>query len=238
MRFVRIGLLCSFLLYTPSVWAQQSSPVAAQPSSDPRAIAIVQAAIAALGGGTAIKQAQSWAFHADMQGSHANGTVDYVISTDTDTGKVMRRDGTMKPAAPIHSHFVPALVAAILLKQSQDPALNMRFGGATTFDSKPVTTLIFTFADDPKFPAQIWTFDAANLPVVIDFRASAQIGARESFPFVVALSDYRQVSGVMYPFQITAYVPGRPPQIVSVQSIAASSTVPLNDFNGLGGDLQ
>ncbi len=238
MRLARVGLLCSFLLFIPSVWAQQTSQASPQPASDPQAAAVVQAAITAFGGATAIAQAQSWTFQAHMEGSHANGDVSYTISTDTDTGKIMRKDGAMKPAPPIHSHFVPALVAAILLKQSRDPALTMLYGGTSTLDSKPVTVVTFAFVDGPRFPAQIWTFDAANLPVLIDFRTSAQIGARESFPFVVALSDYRAVSGVMYPFQIKSFVPGKPPQTVTLQSAAASSTVPANDYHGEAGDLQ
>jgi len=238
MRFARIGLLLFLLLLVVPVWAQQATQSSAQPAGDPQAVAVVQAAITALGGTAAIGRAQSWTFQAQMQGPHANGSIDYRISTDTDTGKLVRRDGTMKPAPPIHSHFVPALAATILLKESQSPEFTMSYGGVSTLDSKPVTVVTFYFTDGPSFPAQIWTFDAANLPVMIDFRSSAQIGARASFPFVVALSDYRKVSGVMYPSQITAFVPGRLPQTVALQSIAAGTAVPTNDFNGPAGDLQ
>jgi hypothetical protein len=241
MRLARFGLLV-FLLTGVSVWAQQpassqqASPT--QQASDPQAVAVIQAAITALGGATAIGQAQTWTFQAQTQGPHSNGNVDYVISTDTDTGKRAGPNGTMRAAPPIHSHFVPALVAAILLKQSQDPTLTIQFGGTSTADSRPATTIVFNFTIGPRFPAQIWTFDAANLPVMVDFRASATIGGRASFPFVVALTDYHQVSGVMYPFQITALVPGKPPQVVAVQTIAPSATTATNEFNGPGGDLR
>lgn len=242
MRSARVGMLLFLLLFNISVWAQQPATsqqaTSTQPASDPQAVAVVQAAITALGGGTAIGQAQSWTFQAKTQGPHSNGDVDYVISTDTDTGKRAGPNGTMRAAPPIHSHFVPALVAAILLKQSQDPTLTMQFGGTSITDSKPVTTIVFNFTVGPRLPAQIWTFDAANLPVIVDFRTTATIGARTSFPFVVALSDYRQVSGVMYPFQIMALVPGKPPQVVAVQTIAPSATAATNEFNGSGGDLR
>ena len=120
MRFERYIWLFVFLLLAVPSWGKQAPQQASAPQlvSDPQAVAVVQAAITALGGATAIGQAQSWTFHAQTQGPHSNGTVDYLISTDTDTGKVMRRDGTMKPAPPIHSHFIPALAGAILLKQS------------------------------------------------------------------------------------------------------------------------
>jgi hypothetical protein len=149
----------------------------------------------------------------------------------------MRADRTIKPAPLIHSHFVPALAGAILLKESQDSNFSMQYVGVSTQDTKPVTTIVFMFGQ-LKFPAQIWAFDAANLPLLIDFRAPAQIGARESFPIVVALSDYRSVSGVLYPLRISSFLPGKPPQIIALQSIVSGATATPNDFNGLGGDLQ
>jgi hypothetical protein len=241
MRYTPYGLLI-YLLVSVSAWAQQApsaqQSAAVQPTGDPQAVAVVQAAITALGGATAIGQAQSWTFQAQMQGPHANGNVEYLISTDTDTGKRLLRDGTMRPAPLIHSHFVPALVGAILLKESQDPTFTLQYGGTSTIDSKPVTTVIFNFAVGPKFPAQIWTFDSGSLPVVIDFSAPAEIGARQSFPVVVALSDYRSVSGVLYPYHISSLLPGKLPQIVSVQSLVAATTIVANEFTGQGGDLQ
>jgi hypothetical protein len=245
MRFARFGLFYLLFFVVP-VGAQQAtlSPgqaqapqPAPQPVSDPQAVAVVQAAITALGGATAIGQAQSWAFQAQMQGPHANGNVDYMISTHTDTGKLVRLDGTTRPAPAIHSHFVPALAGAILLKESQDPNFSMQYAGLSTGDSKPITVIVF-MVGKTQFPAQIWTFDAANLPVQIDFRLPAEIGARESFPIVVALSDYRTVSGVLYPFQIVSFLPGKPPEIVTLQSVSTSVTAVPNDYNGPAGDLR
>jgi len=241
MRSARFGLLHYLLLFAAPAWAQQAQ-TATTPSpapTDPQAVAVVQAAITALGGPAAIGKAQSWTFQAQMQGSHANGKVEYVMSTDTDTGKRIHPDGTMKAAPPIHSHFVPALVGVILLKQSQDPTLIIQYGGTTTLDSKPVTVINFVFTvGNIRIPAQIWTFDAANLPVLIDFKSSAEVGARQSYPAVVSLSDYRAVSGVLYPFRISTFLPGRPPQNIAVESMDADVAVPVNEFNGPGGDLQ
>jgi hypothetical protein len=239
MRFARYAWLFVILFLTVPSWGKQASQQASapQPASDPQAVAVVQAAITALGGATAIGQAQSWTFQAQTQGPHSNGNVDYMISTHTDTGHYVLADGTTKPAPAIHSHFVPALVGAILLKESQDPEFSVQYVGLSTQDSKPVTTIIFRVGSEG-FSAQIWTFDAANLPVRIDFRLPAEIGARQSFPLLVALSDYRPVSGALYPFQIVSFLPGKPPEIVTLQSVNANSTAPPNDFNGSAGDLR
>ena len=115
MRFSRLLLVMLLPLFCFPVLAQQ--PGTATPASDPQAVAVVQAAITALGGATAIGQAQCWTFQAQMQGPRANGDVGYVISTDTDTGMRVRADGTMRPAPLIQSHFLPALVGSILIKE-------------------------------------------------------------------------------------------------------------------------
>jgi hypothetical protein len=239
MRLGRVYLLI-FLFLSVSALAQQpaSSQQAslAQQASDPQAVAIVQAAISALGGATAVGQPQSWTFQAQTQGPHSNGNVDYVISMDTDTGKIVRPDGTTKPASAIHSYFVPALVGAILLKESQDPNLSMHYAGVSTQDSKPVTIIVFRVGSEG-FPAQIWAFDSANLPVQIDVRLPPEIGARQSVYGLIALSNFQSVSGVLYPFRIVSFLMGRPPEIVTLQSVNASATTPPNEFNGPAGDL-
>jgi hypothetical protein len=231
MRVLR--LLPFVVLFSIPLFAQNTTSA----QRDPQAIAVVQAAMTALGGATAIGQAQSWTFQAQMQGPYANGNIEYKISTHTDTGRFRLANGQTKPAPPIRSHFIPALVGPILLKQSQDPEFSILYAGTSTLASGPVTVVVFAIGPT-RLPAQIWFFDAANRPVQVDFRVPAQIGARESFPFLTALSDYRSVSGVSYPFQIVSVVPGKPPEIVALQSVATSATVPPNDFNGPGGDLQ
>lgn len=237
MRSCRMGVLVPFLLFATSLWARQASSTTTQSASDPQGVAIVQTAITALGGATAIGEAQSWTFQAQMQGPHANGTVSYLISTNADTGSFLGANGTTKPAAAIHSHLVPALAGAILLNESKNPQFTILNGGTSTLDSQPVS--VVTFAIGPQnIPAQVWYFNPAGLPVLIDFRLPAVIGARLSFPFVVALSDYKSVAGVSYPFSIVSFVPGKPRELVTLQSIAPGTAAPTNEFNGQAGDLR
>ena len=242
MRSVRIVLAFCVLIFAIPSWGQQAPQPAqtastSQPASDPQAVALVQAAITALGGATAIGQAQSWTFQAQMQGPHANGPADYIISTDTNTGQHVRADGTMRPAHLIRSHFIPALVGAILLRESADSDLLIRSWGQSTVDSKPVTVIAMTIGKSG-FPAQTWAFDRDNLPVQIDFLLPAEIGARRSLYGFVHLSNYRSVSGVLYPFRIVSFDTGRPPQITMLQSVSAGAAAPMNEFNGLAGDLR
>jgi hypothetical protein len=240
MRFARVNLLI-FLLFAVSAWAQQSvSSQQASPSqtaSDPQAVAVVQAAITALGGATAIGQAQSWTFQGRMFGAFGNENVNYAMSTDSDTGTLGLPDGTSRPAPRPQSYFVPALAASILLRQFQDPAFTLRSGGTTTMDSKPVTVVILAFqAGTVQFTAQVWTFDASNLPVKVDFRLPAEVGARRSIHGTVHLSDFHPVSGVLYPFTMVEWPPAAPTEVVTIQSVSSSVSAPVNEANGMGGD--
>jgi hypothetical protein len=232
----RFALLLSILLLNIPVWAQvpQSAP---QPASDPQAVAVVQAAITALGGATAIGQARSWTFQGRMFGAFGNENVNYAISTDADTGTLVLPDGTSRPAPKPQSYFVPALAASILLRQSQDPAFTMRFGGTTTMDSKPVAIVIFAIQDGTvQFPAQVWAFDASNLPVKVDFRLAAEIGTRRSILGMVLLSDFHLVSGVLYPFTMVETPPAAQTEVVTVQSVIPGASAPKNEANAMGGD--
>jgi hypothetical protein len=224
--------LLYILLFSVPIFAQTTTPA----PGDPRAIVVVQAAIKALGGATAIAEAKSWTFQAQMQGPRANGGVTYSVSTDTDTGRHALRNGTTRPAPSIHSHFVPALVGAILAKESQDAEFSIQYRGVSTLDSQPVTVIVFAVG---ALAAQIWYFqNSTGFPVEVDFRLPAEIGARSSFPGLVALSDYRSVSGVLYPFRIVSSVAGKPREIVTLQSVAPGAAASPNEFNGPGGDLR
>jgi hypothetical protein len=239
MRSVQVGLLVCILFVALPSWEKQAaqSSSTTHPASDLQAIAVVQAAITTLGGATAIGKAQSWTFQAQMQGPHANGNVSYSMSIDPNTGNYVLADGTTKPAPAIQSHFLPALVGAILVEESQDTDFTMLNGGASTLDSEPVSIVTFTIGPQ-NIPAQIWYFNAANLPVLVDFKLPAEIGGRRSFPFVVALSDYQSVSGVLYPFSMVSFVPGKPREIVIIHSVTSGATAPPNNFTSQAGDLR
>lgn len=75
MRFVRFGLLFSFLVFIPSVWAQQTAPAAPQPTRDPQAVSVLQQAIAAMGSTVPTD-------------SVAIGAVTIVAGTETDQGTI------------------------------------------------------------------------------------------------------------------------------------------------------
>ena len=211
----------------------QASP--SQPASDPQAVAVVQAAITALGGATAISQAQSWTFQAQMQGAFENDIASYVMSTDTDTGHFLLANGVTASSPMTRSHFVPALAGLILLNQSQDLQFTIKYGGVSTLDSKAVTVITFEVGPD-KVPGQTWFFDAANLPVQIRFQFPAEVGIRKSVFGTVALSDYKSVSGVLYPTKIVEFSHLVVPEVITLQSVTVSTTASPNESNPSAAD--
>jgi hypothetical protein len=223
MRSARIGLLLCILLLTTEVWAQVPSS-APQLASDPQAVAVVQAAITAMGGATAIGQGQNWEFQGLADGPFDSGNKTETVNFQVPNASIVV-NGVSRPAPKFVSSslFLPVLAGAILLEESQDSNYEMRFDGVSTLASKPVNVIKFLVTRTQAI-AQIWLFDAATgLPARVFFESPAQIGQTNSFRALVDLSDYRAVSGSLYPFNIVTYVEGRLPETIRLQSLTQNT---------------
>ena len=240
MRIAQCGglLVCILLLSTP-FWAKQSSQVSSTPlpASDPQAVAVVQAAITALGGAAAIGQGQFWDFQGLTDGPLDSGTRPETISAQIPNATIVV-NGVSKPAPKVISSslFLPVLAGAILLQESQDSYFELHLDEPSTMASKPVNVVKFLVTSSHAL-AQIWVFDAVTgLPARVFFETPAQVGQTKSFRGMVDLSDYRPVSGVLYPFSIVTYVEGKPPEILNLQSLTPSApTSPSQTAHTTGG---
>jgi hypothetical protein len=181
---------------------------------------LVQAAITALGGATAIGQGQNWDFQGLLDGPFDSGNKPETISVQAPNASIVV-NGVSTPAPKFVSSslFLPVLAGAILLQESQDSNFELRFDGPSTLASKPVTVVKF-LAHDSHAIAQIWAFDATSgLPARVYFESPAQIGLTKSFRALVDLSDYRAILGVLYPFSIVTYMEGKLPETLRLQSL-------------------
>jgi hypothetical protein len=221
-------LSAAFLVFASSNLFAQTPPTSQaspQNASDPQAVAVVQAAITAAGGATAIGTLQSWTFQAQAEGRIENGPVSANLSVTAPQSSSTAK--APPPWARPRSLFVPALVAAILVKESQDP--NFSLHQATPPASVPNSSLV-TFSVATKtgamFPGQRWYFDrTTNLPTRIEFIVPAKIGAMESFPGVVTLSNYQAIGGALYPFQIvTRLLRENATETITLKSVTPSTT--------------
>lgn len=229
-----LAVIPFLLLAATRTSAQQAVQAPANQASDPQAVALVQAAITALGGAAAIGQPQSWTFQAQLSGPFGGDVAGHVISTDTDRSSILH-DGTVAQIPMIQSHFAATLVGPILLSESQSPQLTMRYRGTSTIDGKTVTVITFEVGPD-LVPVQTWAFDSSNLPVRINFQLPAEIGTRKTVHGTVSLSDYRAVSGVLYPFKGIELSHRGLPEVIAIQSISPSTTAVHTEPDPTAGD--
>jgi hypothetical protein len=219
MRVLRL-LPCVLMFSLPLL--AQNRPVAQR---DPQAVTVVQAAITALGGATAIGQHQSWTFQAQMQGPIDNGTASATIDPQATNPSVTINGRSVKTHFIVSSPFVPALMASVLLQLSQDSNYSLQYGGPVSIGSVNAIAVAFTDVTSSKL-AHRWLFDpTTGLPTRVEIRFPIPMGQFKSFPGVVDLSDYRTVSGVVYPFQIAERIEGKPfLQTITLQSVVPNST--------------
>jgi hypothetical protein len=226
-------------LSSPNLAAQVAKNPSAPPlpPSDPQAVAVIQAAITALGGAQTIGQAKNWNVQGTLQGAVNSGASSDTISTSSATvTNIAGTTSTPLRSIASTSLLMPTLVGAILLRQSQDPYYVTRYGGTATLGSQPVTQVIFARARTAFGVAQVWSFDSkTGLPTQVEFNLPAQIGQIRSPRGTVTLSNYQPVSGVLYPFEISERIPGSPlPETITVSSVSASATEPSNPIAATG----
>jgi hypothetical protein len=230
MPLSRHLLFAPLVFFAISVSAQTTTPAAVK---DPQALAVVQAAISAMGGQSLINSAKNWDFQAQGDGPVASGAVRASLASVK-----ARQQATPPPGGPPivdvsklpsyarpRSSFVPALVGLILLNQSQDPAFSLEIRAPTVADGQGTSSVVVfsVMTNVGKMPAQIWAFNSANLPVRVQFVLPAKIGDMESYQGIVELSDYRSVGGVLHPFRIVTTLRHGPPQVLTLQSVTPST---------------
>lgn len=268
MRFVRIAVFICLVFAAISASAQvpQLSPPAPMdsPVRDPQAVATVQGAISALGGGALIGQQQSWAVQGTVTGGAGGPTqtgtftweaagAEYRFAGSNSAGKSLFVTGHGKPsqissgksqALPQHmarAMFVPALVGPVLLQELQNQSYSIRYGGTDTIGNQSVV-LVMTAAEttypDNVVTPQTWYFDTSTgLPVRVDFRSPAPKYAPAYVTERFDYSDFRAVGGAIFPFQMSLSInsSGEVLQTFSVKSISVNASVASSDFDAPAG---
>jgi len=84
-----------------------------------------------------------------------------------------------------------------------------------TFASKPRLQKLAPFS-----ARDIWFDSSSGLPLKIAHARRPAGGTVPSFPVEVVFSDYRNVTGTLYPFQINKSYNGTPWQTITIQSVS------------------
>ena len=234
----------------------QSVPPLA-PHRDSQALTVIQNAISALGGATNIGQAKDLKVIAQRQASAASSTPSGKIVWEaagaefksdfpaakgrsiltSGHGKPVRSvDGVSEPVAPyvVHAMFVPSLVGALLLRESQDP--NRSFELLPQQPDNNAVTIIKTYSvvnqSDRVATEQTWYFDSGTgLPMRIEYRFPHPKNPNQFGTTSVDLSNFKPIENVLYPFQIVMSQLGLKMADVTVQSISVNTNLPPQDFD-------
>lgn len=257
MRFARTFVLAFFsLLFVLPASPQQANTV---PQRDSQAVALLQLAIAQMGGSVP-KDSVATANIIIVAGSSTqNGSGKFstrgidqsseeIITPDSDLTFVYSRDlaaeingGTVQQspleiAATRHSPNFPLPLLANLIG-NQDSALvyvGLETVGGLTYQHVRTWN---TFTSKPdlqplaEFSVRDFWFDSATgLPSRLSFNLRAGRGSPPRQPIDVTYDDYRKVGGILYPFTIHRSLNGTPWMTISIQQVQLNTGLSDVDF--------
>lgn len=247
-------------------WAEPLSAQQQQVQRDPAAVTTLQSAVAALGGEANVSAIQDCRADAKVQSLSPfwpDGTEAWKVS-----GKNLRREATYggsrneivvigpRGAAAIsrdgkskrlnvHSsagEFVPFLVASELLRRLRDSRYALVAASAELAGGRSairIRSWLDTDEIDRSVTYQEWLIDAATgVPLRLDYRLAENANALATIPVSIAFADYRQVSGVAFPFSLTFTLDGNPWKRVLLDSVVLNSGISPSEFDVPVGGVQ
>lgn len=241
------------------------SNLTAPPVRDAKAEALVQSAITAMGGAGPIGQIQNWQVQAQVidtaNSGKFSGTVlwqqaglEFRMQSSTASGTSAIVTGHGKPAAIVNGTakalgghvtralFVPVLLGALLLQEFQNPNYSIESSGTSTVNSQSVVIVTIacrTSQTDAMVTPQTWYFSTSSgLPVRVEYRIPSAGGPRLYVAAAHDFSNYQNVSGVLYPFQITSYRLGKQARLTTVQSVNVNTQIAATTFDAPTGGAQ
>ena len=249
-------VLCACL----SLLAQQASP-----PRDPLALAAVQRAVAVTGGTGPISQIHDCVAEGTLEPSPGswlssgtfvwkNSGSEFRYENPGVSGRsayvsgrgrpaVVKPDGTTRLHAHVsEANFPPHLFSLVLLRMLADARYKLVFVGEQIIGDRPVLRVRSSLAVDEitaVTTVQDWFFDAGSgLPVRVEYRLPANSNALEYLSAAVELADFRSVSGLAVPFQITIYQDGQKGGIAKLSSVVFNTGISTTDFDAPNGGGQ
>jgi outer membrane lipoprotein-sorting protein len=240
------GLLAFGLGFALAVSAQQLSQQA--PQRDPQAVSIVQLAAAAMGGVAPSDSTATGTITVVAGSLTESGTITILtrgtnqtaeqISLPSGLRAVIYSNGEAEETTPSVSAAAvtelavtdkcPAFPLPLLLSALINPDEVFQYIGQETLSGAAVQHVRVwnTFASNPhlqkvaSFSAQDIWFDASSgLPLKLAYTRQAGSGAVSAIPVEVFFSNYTNVNGVLYPFQIQKSYNGTPSQTITIQRV-------------------
>ncbi len=246
----------------PEVPATADPP---EPSRDATDVAVVESAVAALGGRGVLSQVSDSVTTGDIQPKERNpfGSRSFVWKTVGDEFRyefqsarglqvytsghgrpaVLKEDGRVRQ---IFAHMAMAnpplhLPGVVLLRELMDPSYSITLedvglvGGTA---AACVRTRSERHVVARTLTPQVWCFDlVTGLPLRVGYRIAQNLNASRSREGSAEFSDFRSVNGILVPFRIDADEGPQQKSLITVKSVAFDTGVNPAEFDApTGGD--
>ena len=245
---------------SPDGAVQADDSSRAEPVRDPAAIALLQKAIATLGGQAVASQ---------VTDSVTTGTIDPPPGSKAETrtfvwkvaGEEFRREfqgsagsevfvsGHGKPEGDragkgrrVMQHVAQAspplhLPALVLLQQLANNDYSLTVVGNATVQGQPTTVVKSVLQSDVVTRAvtpQRWFLDPqTGLPLRVEYRLPDNENALHTTDASVEFGDYRSIQGTMVPFRMLVTQSGSGPWTVTVLSVAFNTNISPTEFDAV-----
>jgi hypothetical protein len=248
------------ILFTSVVGSAQSQapPSTSQPTRDPQAIAVVQSAIAALGGvSTVVAITDTTVTGTEPDISNPGGPpvpftwqtagVEFCATTQNSIGVYTALSGHGVPAQLKNGNWIPLppyvsraelafyLPALVLFGEIQNVNYTLQYIGPGTVDGNAAIHVHVADNSDATgqlVTAQEWYFDPTSfLPVRVEYAIPDERNVNNSIPASMEFSNYENVSGLAVPFQITIQASDLLLLTANVTSVVFNSGLSASTFD-------
>jgi hypothetical protein len=233
----RLGLVSGVLAFALSTYAQLPSPPSSPPTPvrDAQAIAVLQSAIAAMGGASAVAAITDATVIGTQQDiSNPSGPPatftwqssgsEFRYTTQNSNGVYVVLSGHGTPGQQRQGSWLPwpyhvartcqpfHLPAVVLYTELQNPNYTLSYIGSVTVGGKSAIRIHAFDASDrvgPLVTPQDWYFDPVSLlPLRVEYLLPFQDDASHASPLSVDFANFQSVGGILVPYQLQFQVPG------------------------------
>jgi hypothetical protein len=249
-----LAICFGFVLQTG---AAQTQTAVQTPSKDPQAIAVLQQSVVAMGTTTPSDSTASGTITTVAGSLTENGTIIILTRGTNQTSEQIQTPhgstviysqgqasyGTGSTPVPLPMERAvtaqcPDFPLALLAGALNSPDTAYKYVGLETLDvaSAHHVQIWNSFASTPKLQAiakfsikDVWIDAKSGLPIKVSYTRRDAGGASPGIAMEASYADYRNVSGVLYPFAIQASMNGTPWATITIQSVLLNTG--LTDLN-------
>jgi hypothetical protein len=258
-RSVAVAILTIFVFAPFSLFAQQSTPSATPPQRDPQAVSVLQQSFAAMGGALPADSVATGTISLVEGSSTPQGTISIstrgidqsleditlpndhrivvysrLAAAETRAGKTKVTSLELALSSQTPDFPLPLVAWAL---NSPDAAVSYVGLEQVNGESFHHIRVWNAFASNPVLQSRaefsmrdIWIDATRFLPRKMSYLRRLAAGAIPRIPVEVSYTDYQQVSGILYPFQIQKNFNGTPWATIVITGVKLNTGLSDSDF--------